>query len=124
MRWGGTDRAECMWIDHKLTIQNEARGLEQFLLKAFSTANAQALADGAAVYVARPAGMPQRDSLRLFVGSGWRIHQTLVWVKDSIVIRSLRLPHEPILFGYKLKQRAPRSGAVRLVRGQQPNQHI
>jgi site-specific DNA-methyltransferase (adenine-specific) len=79
----GTDRAQCMWTDppygvsyvgktkNKLTIQNDgAAGLEQFLLKAFSSANAQALADGAAVYVAHPAGVLQRDFTEAFVSSG------------------------------------------------------
>ncbi len=124
----GTDRAECMWTDppygvsyvgktkNKLTIQNDvASGLEQFLLKAFSSANTQALADGAAVYVAHPAGVFQRDFTEAFVGSGWRIHQTLVWVKDSMVMghSDYHYRHEPILFGYKLgKGRRGRGGAV------------
>jgi DNA modification methylase len=100
---------------NKLTIQNDgAAGLEQFLLKAFSSANAQALADGAAVYVAHPAGVLQRDFTKAFVSSGWRIHQTLVWVKDSMVMghSDYHYRHEPILFGYKLgKGRRGRGGA-------------
>ena len=123
----GRDRAECMWTDppygvsyvgktkNKLTIQNDgAAGLEQFLLKAFSSANAHALADGAAVYVAHPAGVLQREFTEAFVGSGWHIHQTLVWVKDSMVMghSDYHYRHEPILFGYKLgKGRRGRGGA-------------
>ncbi len=38
-----------------------------------------------------------------FLGAGWKIHQTLVWIKDTIVLghSDYHYRHEPILFGYK-----------------------
>ena len=37
------------------------------------------------------------------MGQGWRLHQTLVWVKDALVLghADYHYRHEPILYGYK-----------------------
>jgi DNA modification methylase len=39
---------------------------------------------------------------RIFLERGWRLHETLVWVKDSMVLghSDYHYRHEPILFGY------------------------
>ncbi len=41
-----------------------------------------------------------------FLEQGWRLHQTLVWVKDSLVVghSDYHYRHEPVLFGYKAAQ--------------------
>jgi hypothetical protein len=89
-------RVPCMWTDppygvsyvgktkDELTIQNDTRdGLLPLLKSAFSNADTRALEDGSAVYVAHPAGALQVEFTSAFVGTGWRIHETLVWVKDT-----------------------------------------
>jgi site-specific DNA-methyltransferase (adenine-specific) len=113
----GVARADCMWTDppygvsyvgktkQKLTIDNDsAVGLVSFLEKAFAKADAHALRPGSAIYIAHPSGALATKFAAAFVGVGWRIHQTLVWVKDSMVLghSDYHYRHEPILFGYKL----------------------
>jgi DNA modification methylase len=64
------------------------------------------LADGAAIYVAHPAGALSVVFAQRFLAQGWRLHQTLVWVKDSLVPghSDYQYRHEPVLFGYKAAQ--------------------
>ena len=93
--------ASCMWTDppygvnyvggtkDKLTIKNDtADGLAQLLSDAFAAADA-VLAPGAAIYVAHPAGALAMTFGDRFLAQGWRLHQTLVWVKDSLVLGRL-----------------------------------
>jgi DNA modification methylase len=118
----GSDRAACMWTDPPYgvnykgkagTIQNDgAEGLEALLNGAFAGAN-EALADGAAIYVAHPAGPNAVTFGVSFIAAGWRLHETLVWVKDSLVLghSDYHYRHEPILFGYRpAKGRRGRGG--------------
>jgi DNA modification methylase len=107
--------ARCMWTDppygvdykggtkKRLQIRNDgAEGLESLLNSAFGCANS-ALQEGAAIYVAHPAGTNSVTFSVSFVAAGWRLHQTLVWVKDSMVLghSDYHFKHEPILFGYR-----------------------
>jgi hypothetical protein len=65
-----------------LTIANDdlkGDALREFLVRCFSTARRLALSDGAAVYVAHPAGALSLEFLLAFREVGWRLHQTLVW---------------------------------------------
>jgi DNA modification methylase len=109
------EKARCMWTDppygvdykggtrKRLRIANDgAEGLEALLNSAFASAN-DALQDGAAIYVAHPAGANSVTFGVSFVAAGWRLHQTLVWVKDSLVLghSDYHFKHEPILFGYR-----------------------
>lgn len=108
--------ARCMWTDppygvsyegktkDKLKIQNDgAEGLDALLEGAFSAADGEALQDGAAIYIAHPAGQLSLVFDNCFVAQGWRLHQTLIWVKDSMVLghSDYHFKHEPITFGYK-----------------------
>jgi len=110
----GEDRAVCMWTDppygvsytgktkKALQIQNDgADGLQDLIAAAFERAKG-ALAPGAALYVSHPAGALGVVFGQCFVNAGWRLHQTLVWVKDSLVLghSDYHYRHEPILFGY------------------------
>lgn len=110
-----SDRAAMMWTDppygvdyvgktkEALTIRNDLKGgLEGLLTDAFSAAN-DALGDGAAIYVAHPPGALSVTFDNCFVGQGWRLHQTLIWVKNSMVLghSDYHFKHEPITFGYK-----------------------
>lgn len=108
------ERASCMWTDppygvdyvgktkDALTIENDgADGLESLLLDSFSIAN-DALESGAPYYVAHPAGALQVTFLTSVLAIGWKIHEQLVWVKDSMVLghSDYHYKHEPILYGW------------------------
>src|SRR6266702_2509745 len=108
-------QADCCWTDppygvsyvgktkDALTIQNDGKeGIDSFLQRAF-VAMDTALEDGAAIYIAHPAGALSVTFGVRFLGQGWRLHETLVWIKDSMVLghSDYHYRHEPILFGYK-----------------------
>ena len=115
VRLMGGAKAAMMWTDPPygvsyvgkteaaLTISNDgADGLDALLRAAFSAADA-ALADGAAIAIAHPAGALSVVFGVRFLAQGWRLHEGLVWVKDSMVLghSDYHYRHEPILFGYK-----------------------
>ena len=56
---------------------------------------------GARVYVAHPAGELSLTFGQCFVARGWRLRQTLVWVKDHFVLgrSDYHYRHEPLLYG-------------------------
>jgi DNA modification methylase len=110
---GGTAPG-CMWTDPPygvnytgktkaaLNISNDdPEGLPALLAGAFAAASA-VLSEGAAVYIAHPPGALSLEFLLAFRAAGWRLHETLVWVKDSLVLghSDYHYKHEPILFGY------------------------
>src|SRR5207245_3732381 len=76
-------------------------GLEALLEGAFAQAG-PVLRPGARLYVAHPAGALSVLFLQAFLAQGWRLHQTLVWVKDSMVLGhgDYHYQHEPIAYGY------------------------
>ena len=107
--------ASCMWTDppygvdyvggtkQHLTIKNDtADGLRALLQRSFAVVD-PVLAAGAALYVAHPAGPGSVVFAEAFIAQGWRLHQTLVWVKSRLVLghSDYHYRHEPILFGYK-----------------------
>lgn len=90
--------------DDALTLEGDARDADQLhtlLTTAFPriTENAK---PGAPVYVAHPAGALSVVFGQAFIQAGWRLHQTLVWVKDRMVLghSDYHYRHEPILYGY------------------------
>lgn len=107
--------AVCCWTDppygvsyvgktkDALTIQNDSKkDIDAFLQRAFAAMDT-ALEDGASIYIAHPAGALSVTFGYRFLMQGWRLHETLIWVKDSIVLghSDYHYRHEPILFGYK-----------------------
>ena len=110
----GELRAEVMWSDppygvdyvgktsKRLTIQNDsAAGLGGLLRGAFSVAS-EVLAASARFYVAAPAG-PLGIEFRLAIAdTGWRLHQSLVWVKNAPVLghSDHHYQHEDVLYGW------------------------
>ena len=108
------EKADCIWTDppygvnyegktkEKLTIQNDNKGdLDMMLEQAFSCISEYGK-EGAAIYVAHPAGALSLKFIQAFINAEWRLHQTLVWDKQTIVLghSDYHYSHEPILFGY------------------------
>ncbi|MCA1697443.1 MAG: ParB N-terminal domain-containing protein [Actinobacteria bacterium] len=111
----GAERPQLLWTDPPYGVSYEgktaqrlriagdrAEGLKQLLGAAFACCDA-VLAEGAALYVAHPAGPGSLVFGGCFEAQGWRLRQTLVWVKDSLVLgrSDYHYRHEPILYGYK-----------------------
>jgi DNA modification methylase len=107
-------RADVLWTDppygvdyvgktaRALRIAGDRKvGLEDLLHRAFTPSSA-VLGPEAAVYVCHPAGPLQLVFLDAFIAQGWRLRQTLVWVKDQMVLGhgDYHYRHEPIAFGY------------------------
>jgi hypothetical protein len=111
-RWCWTDppygvEYEGGTADH-LRIQNDgAKDLPELLRCSFAAADA-VLTEGAPIYVAHPAGPLSLEFGRAFLGAGWHLHQTLVWVKDAMVLghSDYHYQHEPLLYGWKGKNRS------------------
>ncbi len=114
-RCSATSRRELLWTDPpygvdyegkteaKLRIANDGKdGLPDLLGEAFAAADA-ALPDGSPLYIAHPGGERSFDFGHAFLEAGWSLRQTLVWVKDSIVLGHLdyHYRHEQILYGFK-----------------------
>jgi DNA modification methylase len=108
------EQASAMWTDppygvdyvgktvDKLTLLGDRpTGLDELLRRSFTNANAH-LEPGAPIYVAEPSGALQSVFLAAFFEQGWRMHQSLVWVKDRPVLgrSDYHFRHEQILFGY------------------------
>ena len=91
-------RAELMWTDppygveyvgktsRRLRIANDSpEGLPELLRGAFGAAD-RVLAEGGRFYIAAPAG-PLGTEFRLALrDTGWKLHQSLVWVKNAPVL--------------------------------------
>ncbi len=120
------ERPEAMWSDPPYGVQYEGKTADRLriandrasnvrglLEAAFSLAHGM-LIPGAAVYSCAPAGPLMADFIGAFTASGFSLRQTLVWVKDSMVLgrSDYHYRHEPILYGFK-----PTQGGGRLGRG-------
>jgi site-specific DNA-methyltransferase (adenine-specific) len=110
----GGERASMLWTDPPygveyvgktaaaLTIANDdAPGLTA-LLAGFLAAVTPHLILGAPFYIAHPAGALSVVFGEQVLRAGWRLHQTLIWVKHSMVLghTDYHYRHEPILYGY------------------------
>ena len=87
----------------KLTIANDSpEGLERLLEDAFLAVDS-VLRPGAAIYIAHPAGPRSATFMQAFSDRGWQQRQTLIWVKDALVLgrSDYHYRHEPILYGFK-----------------------
>ncbi len=110
----GGEKAVCMWTDppygvkyvgktkDALTIDNDDKGgLHQLLTDAFSNAQGFCVESGH-FYIAHPPGVLSLTYGDVIRELGWRLHETLVWVKDSMVLghTDYHYRHEPIYYGY------------------------
>jgi DNA modification methylase len=108
------ERANLLWTDppygvdyvgkthQALTIAGDsAAGLGE-LLRSAMAAIGPSLKPGAAIYLCHQSGPGSLDVLGAFQAQGWRLHQTLIWVKDSLVLghTDYHYRHEPIAYGF------------------------
>lgn len=120
----GDGHAHVLWTDPpygvsyqgktkaRLRIENDCGdGLRSLLEDSFNAIDG-ALVDGAPLYVAAPGGGLLLTFAEAFLAADWELRQTLVWVKDAMVLgrSDYHYRHEQLLYGYK-------SGKGRLGRG-------
>lgn len=120
----GDDPAACLLTDppygasyegktkQRLRIRNDDHAaLGQLLPAVFARAD-QRLAGGAPVYVFHPTGAALAAFVDAFLGVGWQLRQSLVWVKDAMVLghADYHYRHESILYGYKRSDAPGRRG--------------
>ena len=81
---------------------DSSAGLGALLSAAFAAAH-RSLAPGAPFYVFHPAGPLAHTFTSALLEQGFELRQTLVWVKDQLVLgrSDYHYRHEPILYGYK-----------------------
>jgi DNA modification methylase len=87
----------------RLRIENDGLGeLEALLRESFARIDA-ALRDGAPLYVGHPGGLRALVFGEAFCAVGWQLRQTLVWVKDAMVLghSDYHYRHEQLLYGFK-----------------------
>ncbi len=111
----GDERCELLWTDPPYGVDYEGRtvealriqgdgaaGLEALLSGTFAAADG-VLSPGARLYLAHPAGELALTFGQCFLAQGWKLRQTLVWVKDAFVLgrSNYHYRHEPILYGHK-----------------------
>lgn len=112
----GGEHAVWMWTDPPYGVDYErttpegyavandnAQGLPALLGDAFAAANDNALAPGAPFYIAHPSGPAALTFGQAVLDTGWRFHQTLVWVKHCFVLghSDYHHRHECLLYGWK-----------------------
>lgn len=105
----------CVWTDPPygvsyvgktaaaMTIENDgSEGLAELLRDVFRQCE-RVLLPGGPIYIAHPHGPKSLTFAQEFVAAGFHWHQTLVWVKSSIVLghSDYHYRHEPILYGWK-----------------------
>lgn len=104
----GRNRLDCMWTDppfgtgaKDMFPGNAVEDLEQLLLGAFGVAD-RILTDGAALYVLQPGNATSVVFGAAFLAYGWRLKQTLVWLKESPAFgwHDYHYEHELLLYGF------------------------
>jgi DNA modification methylase len=109
------DQASCLLTDppygalyegktpKRLRIRNDHPDQVEALLRAVFGGVDACLLEGASVYVFHPTGAVFPVFVDAFLGVGWQLRQSLVWVKDAMVLghADYHFQHESILYGAK-----------------------
>lgn len=108
----GGSLAECLWTDPPFGVAYTGKTAARLRIANDDPAGSDAVTAGALraaplvpsarFYVAAPSG-PRGLAFRLGLReAGWRLHQELVWVKDTFVPGhcDYQMQHETILYGY------------------------
>jgi DNA modification methylase len=124
----GRERVELVWTDPpygvayvgggraereqttRKPIANDTPGAIRELLRASFAAADGVLAPNGRFYVAAPPGSVE---FRLaIVDAGWRIHETLVWIKQAMVLghSDYHFQHEDVIYGWKPGRGRPGRG--------------
>lgn len=120
----GGAKAQCLWSDppygvdytgktkDALKLKHDTREELRALLMAVCAEVTPFCEEGAPFYLAHPAA-----DVALIFGvaiqdAGWKIHQTLIWVKNSMVLghSNYHYKHEPIYFGWLPSSKAEQRG--------------
>jgi len=110
----GGAQAVCLWTDPPYgveyvgktkaakRIKNDGAATLGPLLAGAFTAASGALVSGSPFYIAHPAGPLALVFESAVRDVGWKVHESLVWVKDSMVLghSDYHYRHEPILYGW------------------------
>jgi DNA modification methylase len=109
------DVASCLWTDPPYGVKYVGKTPAQLQICGDEAANVGALVfdaltiagghlqPAAPFYIAHPAGGAMSLVFATAVQlAGWRVHQTIIWVKDSMVLghSDYHYRHEPIMYGY------------------------
>jgi DNA modification methylase len=115
--------AEAMWTDPPYGVGYVSKGKNPLRIANDTASQGPAvfaaacriapLAPCGRFYAAVPAGPLQVEFLLAIRDVGWRLHQELVWVKNSLVLghSDYHYAHEPILYGYTPGPGRPGRGA-------------
>jgi site-specific DNA-methyltransferase (adenine-specific) len=121
------ESAEVLWTDPPYGVSytgktparlwirgDEAEGLEALLRDGFAAVD-PLLAPSARFYVCSPAGPLGLVFRQAVANQGWRLHQSLVWVKNSPVLghSDYLYAHEDVLYGKKSGPGRPGRGRHR-----------
>ncbi len=113
------EAAVCIWTDppygvsyvgrtkDELTINGDQPETVKALLDAAFGIADKVIAEGAPIYIAHPSGPLQMVFNQAFVDAGWKFHETLVWIKDTMVMghSDYHYQHESMMYGWKGKNR-------------------
>jgi DNA modification methylase len=117
---------EAIWTDPPYGVEYVGKTKDALTIEGDTAAGVRALVGGALkavepaltpnsarFYIAAPPGPRHRDFLDALDDAGWRLHETLVWVKERLVLghSDYHYRHEPILYGYAPGAGRPGRGA-------------
>lgn len=110
-----------MWTDPPYGVNYEGRTKDKLVMEGDETTDLDVLLaatfanldermdDGCPIYLCHPSGRLSVLFGRLFQEAGWLFHETLIWVKDVMVMghSDYHYQHEPIIYGWKKGAKRP-----------------